>query len=293
MAAALGGLVLLALGGAPLPAQQVESLTVRAPDGLALGATLYRSPRRGPLVLLFHQCNRPGAPTGYERLGPRLAAAGLSALALDFRGFGRSTNAEYPDFRRDMERAEARWPGDVDAVLAQVGSRADLDTSRVAVVGASCGVDQGIRLAGRRTLRALVALSGSLTPAAESTIAAIPPLPVFVAFAEHDRYDTPRSMRSLFAAAGDARSRMVTYKGASHGTPLLAEDPALEAMVVGWLSAILLGRAAPASLGTAPEDSAATAGGSARNPGPARGRAPPRAAAVRPLSAARAGGVPG
>lgn len=231
---------LFLLGTAPVAAQQPELLTVRAEDGLLLHAALYRAPGRGPLVLLFHQCNRAGAETGYETLGHRLAAAGFHALALDSRGFGRSRNAEYPDFRSRRDETAAKWPGDIDTVLRHVAPRPEIDGTRLAAVGASCGVDQAIYLAGRReAARAVVALSGSLEPAAESVFAAMRPIPLFIAFADGDGYNTPASMRALFASARESRTRMLTYKGTAHGTPLLAEDPGLVSSLVAWLAPLL------------------------------------------------------
>jgi fermentation-respiration switch protein FrsA (DUF1100 family) len=101
-------------------------------------------------------------------------------------------------------------------------------------------VDQSVHLASRRSsVRALVALSGSLQAEAEAAFASLRPLPLFIAFAEGDRYDTPSSMRRLFSAAREPRSRMTTYKGALHGTPLLDEDPTLEGVLVDWLVGVL------------------------------------------------------
>lgn len=237
-----GVLGLLWLGASPAHSQQPETLAVRAADGLVLRATFYSAGGRAPLVLMFHQCNRKGPETGYEQLGARLAAAGVSAVAMDTRGFGGSTNAEYPDFRSDPDRSEAHWVRDVDALLAHLFQRRDLDTTRIAAIGASCGVDQSVHLAARRSaVRALVALSGSLGADAERAFARLRPMPVFVAFADGDKYDTPGSMRRLFGAVRDPRSRMLTYKGSLHGTPLLQDDPALEALLVEWLLTALKG----------------------------------------------------
>ncbi len=237
---ATAALSLLLLGTAASAAQQTEPVRVQARDGLSLHGTLYRASGRAPLVLLFHQCNRTTPETGYESLGRRLAAAGMHAFALDSRGFGRSTSADYPQFEGREEATERHWQADVDAVLAHLAARPGVDTARLAAVGASCGMEVALDLAGRRpAMRGFVALSGTMTARLESTFGAMRPLPVLIAFAEEDRYNTPASMRAMFGIARDARSRLFTYKGASHGTPLLAEDPALEPAVTAWLGALL------------------------------------------------------
>ena len=240
--AAWAVLLLLGTGSA---AAQVAPVSVPARDGLSLHGTLYRASGRAPLVLMFHQCNRSGPETGYEGLGRRLAAAGMHAFALDSRGFGRSVNAQFSDFRSRSEETAAHWPADADAVLRHLGGRPGIDTSRMAAIGASCGVDQAVHLAGRwPAVRGLVALSGSLQPAADSAFTAMRRLPAFIVFADEDGYNTPPSMRAMYATARDQRSRLINYRGALHGTPLLAADPALEPAVTAWLGS-LLGVAAP------------------------------------------------
>ena len=70
--------------GPPAP----RDVTLSAADGTALKATYYAAAQPGPAVLLLHMCNT--TRKSWEPLGPQLAAAGIHALSVDYRGFGES-----------------------------------------------------------------------------------------------------------------------------------------------------------------------------------------------------------
>ena len=61
---------------------------VTAPDGAALKATYYAAAGPGPAVLLLHMCNT--TRQSWDPVGRGLSAAGIHALALDYRGYGDS-----------------------------------------------------------------------------------------------------------------------------------------------------------------------------------------------------------
>src|SRR5688500_15128590 len=70
--------------GTPAP----RDVTIRAADGVDLKATYYAAAQPGPAVLLLHMCN--STRKSWEPLAPQLAAAGIHALSVDYRGFGES-----------------------------------------------------------------------------------------------------------------------------------------------------------------------------------------------------------
>src|SRR6266581_2093845 len=72
-----------------------RDVTFNAADGFALKGTLYSAEKAGPGLLLLHQCNADRQI--YDHLGTMLSAAGYNALSFDFRGFGGSKNAQFPD----------------------------------------------------------------------------------------------------------------------------------------------------------------------------------------------------
>jgi predicted alpha/beta hydrolase len=66
-------------------------VAIAATDGTKLSATYYAAAKPGPAVLLLHMCNT--TRRSWDPLAPRLAAAGINALSVDYRGFGDSGGA--------------------------------------------------------------------------------------------------------------------------------------------------------------------------------------------------------
>src|SRR2546425_1769124 len=113
-----------------------KDVTITAADGFALKGTLYSAGKIGPGILLLHQCNADRQI--YDTVGNMLSAAGYNALTLDFRGFGGSKNAQYPDLASSREK----MPGDVDAAFKFLASQDLVNRTVLGVVGGSCGVNQ-------------------------------------------------------------------------------------------------------------------------------------------------------
>src|SRR5262245_8497316 len=108
---------LLAAGCKPATQSLGHVVDVGAPDGVTLKGTLFPSASPGPAVLLLHQCD--DRRTVWDPFGRRLAAAGITALAIDYRGFGESGGPRYDTLSNEQQAAvtATAWPGDLDATL--------------------------------------------------------------------------------------------------------------------------------------------------------------------------------
>src|SRR3989442_10495550 len=102
---------IILLGFATTLLAEKKDVTITVADGFALKGSLYSTGKIGPGILLLHQCNADRQI--YDTLGNMLSAAGYNALTVDFRGFGGSKNAQYPD----LASARDKMPGDVDAAF--------------------------------------------------------------------------------------------------------------------------------------------------------------------------------
>jgi pimeloyl-ACP methyl ester carboxylesterase len=165
-------------------------VTLTAPAGTALKATYYAAVTPGPAVLLLHMCNT--TRTSWEPLGHKLAAAGIHALALDYRGFGESQGERFDALSpQDAQNTlNAKWPADIDAAYDFLVSQTGVDRTRVGTAGGSCGVTHAVRLARRhREVRSLVLLAGPLDPEGVRFIQDATWLPIFGAAAADDQYD--------------------------------------------------------------------------------------------------------
>jgi len=92
----------------------VESMTLKAADGLTIYGRLYKAAKPKALILLFHQAG--SSKDEYATIAPRLVKAGYSALAIDQRAGGSlygknetaaalGREADYLEARPDLQAA--------------------------------------------------------------------------------------------------------------------------------------------------------------------------------------------
>lgn len=237
---------LLALSGAPAFAQTAPAprdVTLKAADGTTLKGTYYASATPGPAVLLLHMCNT--TRKSWEPLGPQLAAAGIHALSVDYRGFGESggdrADALAP---QDAQRVVTeKWPGDIDAAYEFLLAQPGVDRTRVGAAGASCGVTQALNLARRHPeVRSLALLAGPIDPDGLAFLTQTPWLPVFAAAAADDQYDdsAPEMMQWILSMSGNPRNRFSGFKDGKHGTEIFGPHPELPRQIVAWYADTLV-----------------------------------------------------
>ena len=242
--------------GAP-PAREV---TIPAPDGTSLKGTYYAAAQPGPAVLLLHMCNTTRG--SWDPLAPQLAAAGIHALSVDYRGFGESGGDRFDGMPpEDAQRlVNERWPADIDAAFGFLLGQGGVDRTRVGAAGGSCGVNHAVRLARRHPeVRSLALLAGGLDPEASAFITETPWLPIFAAAAADDQYDrgAPETMRWILALSGNPRNKFSGFKDGKHGTEIFATHPELPKQIVAWYIDTLVTRPAdpkvPVSVKNSPQ----------------------------------------
>src|SRR5688572_21888490 len=153
------------LSGSPgsLDVTPPRDVTISAADGTKLSATYYAAAKPGPAVLLLHMCNT--TRRSWDPLAPQLAAAGIHALSVDYRGFGDSGGPRLGTITpQEAQRIVAeKWPGDIDAAYAFLVAQPGVDAARVGAAGGSCGVSQAVAVARRHpAVRSLALLAGPL-----------------------------------------------------------------------------------------------------------------------------------
>ena len=247
--AVVGAVSWLALlfGGAVLaqglPA--ARDVTIAAADGTNLKGTYYAAAGPGPAVLLLHMCN--ATRRSWDSLAPQLAAAGIHALSIDYRGFGESGGDRFDALAgQDAQRTiDEQWPGDIDAAYEFLMAQPGVDRTRVGAAGGSCGVNQAVRLARRHPeVRSLALLAGPLDPDAISFITDTPWLPIFAAAAADDQYDSnaPETMRWILSLSGNPRNRFSGFRDGKHGTEIFGPHPELPKQIVAWYVDTLVDR---------------------------------------------------
>jgi dienelactone hydrolase len=220
-----------------------RDVTLTAPDGTALKGTYYASGPPGPAVLLLHMCNT--TRKSWEPLGPQLAAAGIHALSVDYRGFGESGGDRHDSLPpQDAQKVvNEKWPGDLDAAYEFLIAQPGVDRTRIGVAGGSCGVTQAVRLARRHPdVRSLALLAGPLDLEGLAFISEKSWLPIFAAAAADDQYDhdAPGLMRWILAISGNPRNRFSGFRDGKHGTEIFGPHPALPKQMVDWYTETLI-----------------------------------------------------
>ena len=244
-AATLLGLLFLS-ASAPQGQAAGRDVDITATDGVRIRGTYVPAARRGPGVVLLHMCNTTRA--SWTPVAQQLAAAGLSALAIDNRGFGDSGGPRLQQSAPEVQRQlRERWSGDFDAALAWLAAQPEVDGALIGAAGGSCGVDNAIKLASRhRNVRSLVLLAGETDLAGVNYLLSNPWLPIFAAAAADDQYDrqAPQLMRWFTELSGNPRNRFVGFQDGRHGTEMFGPHPELPKQIVEWFGETLIEKVA-------------------------------------------------
>jgi dienelactone hydrolase len=214
-----------------------RDVSINAPDGLQLKATYYAAAKPGPAVLLLHMCNT--TRKSWEPLAPQLAAAGISALSLDYRGFGESGGDRFDKLPppEAQKLVTEKWPGDVDAAYAFLLAQPGVDKNRIGAAGGSCGVNQAVQVARRHPeVKSLVLLAGPADAQGRKFLQQTHWLPIFGAAAADDQFDAnaPRDMEWLLSLSGNPRNKFSGFKDGRHGTEIFIPHPELPKQIVAW-----------------------------------------------------------
>ncbi len=228
------GLMILAVSCVAQQAPGPRVVDLTAADGTKLKASFFSAGKPAPGVLLLHQCNQQRK--GWDGLATRLAAAGISVMTLDYRGYGESEGTA----PKDLPQAEAvkvlneKWPGDVDVAYRYLVSQPGVDRHIVGAGGASCGVNQAIQVARRHPeVKSLVLLSGNADREARAFLSASEKLPVLLSAAD-DNGGAVELMKWLYSLSANPGSRFAEYPNGGHGVEMFAAHKELPAMIVEW-----------------------------------------------------------
>ena len=217
-------------------------ITLAGQDNFKLKADYYQAENKGrSAVLMLHQCNYNRSM--YNTIGQQLAQQGIAALSLDFRGFGDSVSekinvdkiSELPQEKRRESwlKISAHWPSDVKIAYDFLKNNITLNGS-IGVIGASCGGSQAITLAEKEQISAISFFSSAQRDEnIEKYQASIADKPTLIIASEEDGR-TYTSAQQLFISAKHPKSKMISYKGSSHGYPLYKIDENLENTIVEW-----------------------------------------------------------
>lgn len=232
-------LFVLTCAAKPMPAPRMVSLT--AADGTILKATYFAAAKPGPGVLLLHQCNQQRK--SWDVLAERLASSGINVLTVDYRGFGESGGTRFDKLTpQELNRIVTEtWPGDIDMAFQYLLSQPGVKRDMIGAGGASCGVDNSIRLARRHPeVKSLVLLSGGTDREGRLFLQSSKNLPVFTSAADDDVFGLlTETMQWLFSVSANPASRFAHYANGGHGAEMFAAHKELPDVIAQWFAATL------------------------------------------------------
>lgn len=234
-------LLLVTDAGAAPQAPSPQTVDLRAPDGILLKGTYFSSGKPGPGVLLLHQCNRQRKL--WDVLGERLASLGITVLTIDYRGFGESGGIPHDKLTQEEEikiQTEI-WPGDINVAFQYLLAQPGVIPGRIGVGGASCGVNNAIRLARQHPeVKSLVLLAGSTDREGRQFLQASKNIPIFTSAADDDVFG-PQAllMQWFFSLSGNSASRFAHYASGGHGAEMFAVQNELPNVIADWFLATL------------------------------------------------------
>jgi dienelactone hydrolase len=214
---------------------------LRASDGTMLKGTYFASATPGPGVLLLHQCNQQRKL--WDPLGMRLAAAGINALTIDYRGYGESGGTPHEKLAPEEEQKieTEKWTGDIEVAYQYLLAQPGVTRDRTGAGGASCGVDNAVKLARRHPeAKALVLLAGPTDRAGREFLHESKSLAIFTSAADDDAF-APQTlpMQWLFSISLNPASRFAKYPTGGHGAEMFALDIDLPGILADWFLATL------------------------------------------------------
>jgi dienelactone hydrolase len=206
-----------------------RQVSFRAEDGRVVVGTLTDANQRpAPAVVLVPMLGRPR--DDWQSLAQRLAEAGITALAIDVRDAGASSEGSLETGSLDVVAAVTFLTGQPDVRAGSIG-----------VLGASLGANLAAVAAGRDSrVRALALLSPSLDYRGVRIEAAMKEYgarPALLMASLKDPY-AARSARTLADAPPGPRE-LHWADVPAHGTLLLARDSDLARALVDWFQRTL------------------------------------------------------
>ena len=222
----------------PIEDVSSDSVTYQAEDGVHISASWFLPDgvANPPVVILLHE--RGGSRQQWNELIPTLVDKDYAVLAPDLRGHGKSDPYELTNSLDALL--------DVAAALRWLGSRNDVDQSRIAVIGARFGADLAYVSSGAfPQVRAAIAMTPSVYNAADPLLTAIR------GFAAHDVFLMAGGKRqweeavTLGVRIRDPGGRRYIDHPDLDGVALLALDDAIRD-ILDWLQKRLVAPSATA-----------------------------------------------
>ena len=216
---------------------QSEEFTLNTEDGFALAATLLTPADIGPnpAVILIHQggSNRSEWSFFHEQI----LSEGYVLLSYDIRGMGASPKeASTGKTVANIYNAPDQATLDLEAAITLLETREDVDSDRIAIVGASVGGNLAVVGAGTMNIKTAVAISGKTD--AVLNLAGDKNMPLhstyYISSMESDGARTGWA-REMYDMTEGRRKISIIDDSLRHGVSIFKDAPELKDKIIQWL----------------------------------------------------------
>jgi len=215
----------------------IQKITFRTKDGVNIVGNYFKPKKEhAPVFLLLHMM--PSTKESWNTFATLLQEKGYAVLAIDLRGHGESIdkNGKKIDYKAFEDEDHRESMNDIAAAKEFLARQKEIDTSRIAMAGASIGANLALWQASiDKNVGLLILLSvgldyrGIKTPALAHMYSGH----VYIMASEGDSY-AAESSREIFNEFH--REKMLKIiKGKSHGTDMMASENEVIDELVGWI----------------------------------------------------------
>lgn len=229
-----------------IPLHGAHPQKIVTPDEYMLGANYFMGNKRGSSVLVLHDCAHDSS--SYSSLGTKLAENKLNALALDFRGYGKSSSALFSHqmikknakdivaYQNEAAALKAYW--DTDTLTAFNYLRKKVDNKKgISVVAVGCAAGFAVALAEKVRITAMVFITPDMSYGDKERYKNLLDTPTYFINSSH-HIETYNTSKELFDWSGSKQSKMQVFKNDDYDYALLRKNHYLLDDISAWLSEI-------------------------------------------------------
>lgn len=222
-----------------------EEIILTTKDGVQIYADYYKGQKSdSPGVALLHMM--PATKESWRDFASKLQEAGFQALAIDFRGHGKSTrkNNEVLDYKIFSDNEHGQKIHDAEEAIRFLINRNNPAPKILFFAGASIGANIALQYMSEHTrIKGGALLSPGLDYRGVQTDKSIKKIAndqslFLVAGGESDEYST-ETIKKLYDMATCKKQLKIVENG-GHGTDLFIAEPMLMEEIIDWLKTISL-----------------------------------------------------
>lgn len=211
-------------------------------DGVEIiGSTWIPDQGQSPCVILLHMLGKTRAD--WNNVAQDLANRGYAVVSIDLRGHGESTKQgdSIIDVLNFNEDDFQKMVLDVEVVLKELRKNPRIDSTRIAIMGASIGANVALQTAAADPQISVVVL---LSPGksyrgirTDTALLDYGKRSILIAASEEDEYAANSSRYLKELAQG--YSKLLMYKMIGHGTEMFKAPTDLEEEIINWFDSYL------------------------------------------------------